>query len=162
MKKFFFALLLGLFCSIGFSNTLPEFNIKNDIEKTIMKIPAVADNFVAVELQTPNFEKSFVVAGESNSFSFIETENHFITNSKLKTKYSFIPYLSVNSWRLQSRNKNYNNKSNLNSINSIDYNFSNSTALNYKPMKCLNSKDIFKSINRNFTNLSFQKETLFL
>jgi len=52
MKKFFFALLLGLFCSIGFSNTLPEFNVNNDIEKTIMKIPAVADNFVAVELQT--------------------------------------------------------------------------------------------------------------
>ncbi len=162
MKKFFFALLLGLFCSIGFSNTLPEFNVKNDIEKTIMKIPAVADNFVAVELQTKNIEKSFVAAGESNLFSFEKPLNYFTTNSKPKTKYSFIPFLEVNSWRIQLRNLNYNDKSNLNSYSINKHSYSNSITLNSIPTKELKISQSFKSSNRNLKDSNFFKEALFL
>lgn len=162
MKNFFFALLLGLFCSIGFANTLPEFNVKNDIEKTIMKIPAVADNFVAVELQTKNIEKSFVASGESILFSFEKPLNYFTTNSKPKTKYSFIPFLEVNSWRIQLRDINYNNKSNLNYDNITNPIFSNSITFNSMPKQELKISKSFKSDNRNFKDTSFLKEALFL
>ena len=161
MKKFFFALLLGLFCTIGFSNTLTEFNVKNDVEKTIMKIPAVADNFVAVELQTKTFEKSFALAGDSNLFGFEKIKNYFITNLNQKPKYSFIP-LAVNSWRIQLRDLNYNNKSNFNSDCILNKNYSNAITLNSISTKELKISKSFNLNSRNLKDTNFYKEALFL
>jgi len=102
------------------------------------------------------------VAGESNLFSFEKSLNYFTTNSKPKPKYSFIPFLEVNSWRIQLRNLNYNDKSNLNFYSINKHSYSNSITLNSIPTKELKISQSFKSSNRNLKDTSFFKEALFL
>lgn len=101
MKRFIFALLLGLFTMVGFSKPLQPTKVKQDLEKTFLQSVEKTSTATVVLVVFENGKPNYLDRDKS-----LPKNSFIITTIDAQPKFNFLPQLAVNSWRIQ--NKDFN------------------------------------------------------